>query len=58
MLALLLIECVELDIKKVLITCDKNNIVSVKTMINNGAKLANEIPEGSRITQRYWITLN
>lgn len=58
MLALALKECSKLNIKKVLITCDKENIASVKTMINNGAKLENEIPEGNRITQRYWITLD
>ena len=58
MLALALKECAKLNIKKVLITCDKENIASVKTMINNGAKLQNEIPEGNRITQRYWITLD
>lgn len=58
MLALVLKECAKLNIKKVLITCDKENIASVKTMINNGAKLENEIPEGNRITQRYWITLD
>ncbi|SHJ89524.1 Predicted acetyltransferase [Clostridium amylolyticum] len=58
MLALALKECAKLNIKKVLITCDKENIASVKTMINNGAKIENEIPEGNRITQRYWITLD
>lgn len=43
---------------KNLITCDKDNVASAKTMINNGAKLENEIPEGNGITQRYWITLD
>ncbi|MCT4593054.1 MAG: GNAT family N-acetyltransferase [Anaeromicrobium sp.] len=57
MLSLALIECVKLNIKKVLITCDRDNIASAKTIINNGAELENEIPEGNRITQRYWITL-
>lgn len=58
MLALGLAECVKLNIKKVLITCDKDNVASAKTIINNGAKLENEIPEGDGITQRYWITLD
>ena len=58
MLALALIECVEFNIKKVLITCDKDNIASAKTILKNGAKLENEIQEGNRITQRYWITLD
>lgn len=58
MLSLALRECIKLNIKKVLITCDKDNIASAKTMINNGAILENEIPEDNRITQRYWITLD
>jgi len=57
MLALALTECVKLDIKKVLITCDKNNVASAKTITNNDGKLENEIVEGNGITQRYWITL-
>lgn len=58
MLALALTECTKLNIKKVLITCDKYNATSAKTIIKNGAKLENEILEGNRITQRYWITLD
>lgn len=58
MLGLALKECKRMNIKRVLITCNKDNIASAKTMINNGAKLENEIPEGNRITQRYWITLD
>ena len=58
MLKLALIECLKLNIKKVLVTCDKNNVGSAKTIINNYGKLENEIEEGNSITQRYWITLN
>ncbi|NBI08334.1 GNAT family N-acetyltransferase [Senegalia massiliensis] len=58
MLKLALIKCLELDIKKVLIACDKDNIASAKTIINNGGILENEMPEGNSITQRYWITLD
>lgn len=58
MLGLALKECVKLKIKNVLITCDKDNVASAKTMINNGAELENEIPEEDGITQRYWITLD
>ena len=57
MLALALIECKKLNIKKVLITCDKDNVASAKTIINNGAELENEIQQGNRVTQRYCITL-
>ena len=58
MLSLALRECVKLKIKKVLITCDKNNFASAKTIINNDGELENEVEEGNEITQRYWITLN
>lgn len=58
MLGLALKECKRLNIKKVLITCDKNNIASVKTIINNGAKLENEIKEKKQTFQRYWISLD
>ncbi|MGO1369190.1 MAG: GNAT family N-acetyltransferase [Senegalia sp. (in: firmicutes)] len=58
MLKLSLTECLKLDIKKVLITCDKDNIASAKTIINNGGILENEIPEENEITQRYWISLD
>ncbi len=57
MLGLALKECKRLNIKKVLITCDKNNIASAKTIIKNGAILENEIKKGNKISQRYWISL-
>lgn len=57
MLGLALKECTKLNIRKVLITCDKDNIASSRTIINNGAKLENEIQEKNRIIQRYWINL-
>ena len=58
MLSLALIECLKVNIKKVLITCDKDNVASVKTIIRNGGILENEMLKGNRITQRYWITLD
>jgi len=57
MLRLALIECVKLNIRNVLITCDKYNVASAKTIIKNGGILENEVPEGNEITQRYWIAL-
>lgn len=57
MLTLALIECSKFNIKKVLITCDKENVASAKTIIKNEGILENEIPKGNRITQRYWVTL-
>jgi predicted acetyltransferase len=57
MLALALDHCRLLGLDKVLITCDKNNPASAKTILANGGVLENEIDEGNRITQRYWIAL-
>ncbi|MDD7793171.1 GNAT family N-acetyltransferase [Clostridium sp. 'White wine YQ'] len=47
----------ELGINKALITCDKNNLGSAKTIMNNGGVLENEVKEAGEITQRYWISL-
>ena len=47
----------ELGINKALVTCDKNNHASARTIIVNGGTLENEVPEEDRITQRYWIEL-
>lgn len=59
MLALALKECSKLNIKKVLITCNNDNVASAKTIINNGGKFENEIQEeNNNIIQRYWISLD
>ena len=50
-------ECRKLGLERVLITCDKENIASAKTILSCGGVLENEIPEEGRITQRYWIAL-
>ncbi len=47
----------ELGLDQVLITCDKTNLGSAKTIINNGGILQNEVIEDGRITQRYWINI-
>lgn len=62
MLNLMLKICKEKGLEKVLITCDKNNIASAKTMMANGGILENEIADKniiskSGILQRYWIEL-
>lgn len=46
-----------IGINKALITCNKTNYASAKTIINNGGVLENEIQEGEEVTQRYWINL-
>jgi len=57
MLAIALIKCQELKINPVLITCDKDNIASAKTIIANNGILENEIEYDNKIIQRYWINL-
>ena len=58
MIRLALIECKKLGMNKVLITCDRDNIGSAKSIINNGGILENEfVNSDGEIEQRYWITL-
>ena len=58
MLGLALKECAKLNIKKVLITCHKDNVASKKVIISNGGKLENEVQEKNKNSERYWITLD
>lgn len=55
MLALALPIAREMGITRALITCDKENAASARTILKNGGVLENEVPEGDRVTQRYWI---
>jgi len=57
MIGLALDECQKLGIKKVLMVCDKKNIGSAKSIINNGGILENEIEMDGVTEQRYWIDL-
>ena len=57
MIALALKECRKLNIDKVLMVCDKENIASAKSIQNNGGILENEIEINGIVEQRYWITL-
>lgn len=62
MLRLGLIKCKEIGLERVLLTCDKNNIGSAKTIKYNGGILENEISDTvhlskSGIIQRYWIEI-
>ncbi|MGE8203910.1 GNAT family N-acetyltransferase [Heyndrickxia sp. NPDC080065] len=58
-LRLSLFEAKKLGLEKVLITCDKTNIGSAKTIQKVGGILENEIisPDTGEIVQRYWIEL-
>lgn len=58
MIRLALDKCRELGINKVLICCNRNNIGSAKSIINNGGILENEVIDtDGEVMQRYWITL-
>ena len=62
MLKQILPKCKDLNINRVLLTCDKENIGSSKTIIKNGGKLENEIIDVINLSksgtiQRYWISL-
>lgn len=57
MIGLALDECKKLGIKKVLMVCDKDNVGSVKSIINNGGILETEQMENGKTEQRYWIDL-
>jgi len=56
-IALALKECKKLNIKEVLMTCNKQNIPSAKSIIRNGGVLENEIIDEGETIQRYWISL-
>lgn len=54
-LALALEKCKDLGIEKALVTCDKSNLGSSKTILKNFGMLENEVVEESgNIVERYW----
>ena len=57
MISLALEECRKLGIEKVLMVCDKDNIGSAKSIVNNGGVLENEIVVDGVVEQRYWIDI-
>jgi len=59
MLRLALEKCRELSLSRVLLTCNKNNIASAKTMQACGGVLERETTdENGEISQRYWIDVS
>ena len=59
MLAFALEKCHGFGIKKALVTCDKSNNASRKTILKNGGILENEQPEeNGNILQRCWICID
>lgn len=62
MLKLTLSFCKECGAEKVLLTCDKTNEASRRTIVKNGGVLENEVQDDVGLTeggiiQRYWIDL-
>ena len=57
MIGLALEECSKLGIYRVLMVCDKDNISSAKSIINNGGVLENEPVVDGVPQQRFWIDL-
>lgn len=57
MIALALDECRKLGLGRVLMTCDKTNVGSAKSIIKNGGVLENEVLDDGVLEQRYWIDL-
>lgn len=47
-----------LGLKKVLITCLRENIGSSHTILKNGGILENELKNGDKIFKRYWIVID
>lgn len=56
-LRLSLIKAKEMNISRVLLTCDKDNIGSAKTIIKNGGILDSEDCVDEIDIQRYWINM-
>ena len=50
-------ECKKIGIDNVLMSCDKTNIGSDKSIMNNGGILENETYINNELVQRYWISL-
>ena len=57
MLAATLPKAKALGLSRVLITCDKTNVGSARTIQLNGGVLENEVEDDGHIKQRYWIEL-
>ena len=58
MLRLNLLNAQKLGIKKVLITCNKDNLASEKTIVANGGIFESFITVNDEIMKRYWITVD
>ena len=52
-----LINCKNLNIEKVLITCDETNLASQKIILSNGGIYENSLEVDGNIVNRYWSAL-
>jgi predicted acetyltransferase len=57
LLELTLLEAKKLNIDKALLTCDKSNIASAKTILKNGGALWKEHIHKGVVKQNYWIEI-
>lgn len=57
MIGFALEKCQELGIRKVLMTCDADNIGSAKSIMNNGGVMDYEVMDEGVLEKRFWITL-
>ena len=57
MIGLALKEAKKLGLNRVLMVCDKDNVASAKSIINNGGVLENEVAVNGVAEQRYWIDI-
>lgn len=57
MLRINLQNCKERNIKKVMISCDLDNLASEKTIIANGGVFEKNVCVDGDIIKRYWINL-
>ena len=55
MIGLALQEAKKLGINEVLMCCEKQNIASAKSIMNNGGKLETDYVFDGVVKQRYWI---
>jgi len=52
-----LINCKELGLHKVMITCNRNNIASERTILANGGVFEKEVLVDGEYTKRFWVTI-
>jgi len=52
-----LINCKELGLHKVMVTCNRNNIASERTILANGGVFEKEVLVDGEYTKRFWVTI-